>query len=148
MLDRICLPPHVAEAVSELRHGTIRLRVPLDDDVIQVGAAGAPTRIGSIVVTKTPSALLVRRSDGKPLQARIVRDHDGCHPHRIAVFCDPVDRLTVRGAVRPDGGRMWWVPDGERICRCQDDLIALLGTIATFSAAKQRRQYAGSGAPR
>lgn len=130
----LCLPDRTAEAVGDIRTGAIRLRVPLVDDVIQVGAADA-LQTGSIVVVRTPSALLVRRSDGKPLQARIIRDHDGCHPTQIGVFLSPVHDLTVRG----DGGRVWWIPDGARICRCHDDLIQLLETIATFSIAKQRR---------
>jgi len=133
----LCLPPRIAEAVGDIRTGAIRLSVPLLDDVIQVGAAEA-LRTGSIVVVRTPSALLVRRSDGTPLQARIVREHDGCHPTQIGVFLRPVNGLTVRG----DGDRIWWVPDGARICRCQDDLVQLLETIATFSVAKQRRLQA------
>ena len=133
----LCLPDRIAEAVGDIRAGAIRLTVPLIDDVIQVGAADTP-RTGSIVVVRTPSALFVRRSDGKPLQARIIRDHDGCHSTQIGVFLRPVNHLTVRG----DGGRVWWIPDGARICRCHDDLIQLLETIATFSIAKQRRMSA------
>lgn len=134
----LCLPDRIAQAVGDIRTGAIRLSVPLMDDVIQVGASGGPAenlQTGSIVVVRTPAALSVRRSDGRPLQARIIRGHDGCHPTRIGVFLRPVNRLTVQGA----GGRIWWVPDGARICRCQDDLIQLLETIATFSIAKQSR---------
>lgn len=142
------LPARIAEAVGEIRTGAIRLSVPLLDDVIQVGAAfelAEALRTGSIVVVRTPSALSVRRSDGKFLQARIIREHDGCHPTRIGVFLRPVNHLTVRG----DGGRMWWVPDGARICRCHDDLIQLLETIAAFTLAKQRRRFSTErGEPR
>ena len=130
----LCIPERIAEAVGDIRTGAIRLRVPLLDDVIQVRASEA-LQTASIVVVRTPSALSVHRSDGRPLQARIIREHDGCHPTQIGVFLRPVNRLTVRG----DGGRIWWVPDGARICRCQDDLIQLLETIAAFSIAKQRR---------
>lgn len=138
----LCLPSSLAETLAEIRPGTLSLRVPLDGAAIQVGAEGAP-QTATIVVIRTPSALLVRRTDGEPLQAQIVRHRPDCLPSRSVVFAEPVDRLTVRA----DGARRWWVPDCGHVCG-REDLIQLLATIATFSVAKQRRICAGSGAPR
>lgn len=63
---------------------------PLLDDVIQVGASEV-LQTASIVVVRTPSALSVHRSDGRPLQARIIREHDGCHPTQIECFLQAVN---------------------------------------------------------
>lgn len=97
----LCIPERIAEAVGDIRTGAIRLRVPLLDDVIQVGASEV-LQTASIVVVRTPSALSVHRSDGRPLQARIIREHDGCHPTQIGVFLRPVNRFDGPGRRRPN----------------------------------------------
>lgn len=86
------MPPHVGRAVCEMRVGSIRLSVPLLDDVIQIGVAGTLTT-GTIEVAKTPSTIAVRRTDGRPLQAEIFHKTEGEPARRRTVFHTPVDSL-------------------------------------------------------
>jgi hypothetical protein len=111
--------------LDEIRTGAIRLTVPLVDDVIQIGLGGRYD-VGTIDVLKRPARLVVRRTDGRPLQARIIRDEP------ITVLRAPLPHLAL-GRVGP--GR-WLVPDGVPIGRVQD-LEQLVRTIATFGLAKQ-----------
>jgi hypothetical protein len=111
--------------VDEIHSGTIRLTVPLVDDVIQIGLGGRYD-VGTIDVLKRPAALLVRRTDGRPLQVRIVRDEP------ITVL-----RAAVPDLVLDRVGPGWWqVSDAVPVGRITD-LEQLVRTIATFALAKQ-----------
>ena len=67
----IALDARAANAVADLHPGIVRLSVPLKDDVIQVGTADRQTT-ATLELTKTPSAMVVRRTDGRALQAEIL----------------------------------------------------------------------------
>lgn len=111
--------------LDEIRDGALRLTVPLVEDVIQIGLGGRYD-VGGIDVLKWPAGLLVRRTDGRPLQARIIRDEP------VTVLRAPVPHLAL-SRVAPG----WWLaPDAVPAGRAQD-LAQLVRTIATFGRAKQ-----------
>jgi len=91
----IGVPGDVGEALDALYTGAVLLSVPLVDDVIQIGTAGTLTT-GTIEVTKTPSAIRIRRTDGLPLQAAIVHHRDGRDAAGRLVFAEPVHSLRLR----------------------------------------------------
>lgn len=135
----IGLPARVASSVSEMSNGTVLLSVPLLDDVIQVGTDGSAAT-GTIGVTKTPSAWVVRRTDGRRLQAQILQQHAGGSASRTPVFLEPVRSLRLQCVPRADGPELWFVLPDVRIRRWPD-LFQLLETITAFGLAKQRRQH-------
>ena len=140
----IGLPARLAGSVSEMRTGTVLLRVPLLDDVIQVGTGGAAAT-GTIEVVKTPSTMVVRRTEGKRLQARILHENvDGC-ASRAPVFLEPVHSLRLQCVRRADAAELWLVLPGGQIRR-RSDLFQLLETITAFGLAKQRRHHLPAGA--
>ena len=133
----IRLPARVGSSVSEMRSGVVLLSVPLVDDVIQVGTAGTPAT-GTIEVAKTSSTMVVRRSDGSPLQAQILHHCEDGPALRMPVFREPVGSLRLRWVSRPEASGLWIVLPGRRIRRYRD-LCQLVETITAFSLAKQRR---------
>lgn len=133
----IALDVRVADAVEEMPNGVVLLSVPLVDDVIQLGSAGA-LHTGTIEVAKGPSTMVVRRTDGAGLQAEILHHRDGEPALRMPVFRKPVAALRLRCGVDSDGGRCWTVYPNRSV-REMADLDQLVTTIATFSLAKQLR---------
>ncbi len=131
------LPARIEAAVEQIDPGVVLLSVPLVDDVIQVGTART-LMTATIEVTKTPSTMVVRRTDGRRLQAEILyaSDHGlaACEP----VFWEPVDSLRLRRVADADHCRRWIILSGCTICRYRD-LVQLVETITAFSLAKQRR---------
>lgn len=131
------MPTDVSAEIDELRAGTLTLRVPLRDDVIQVGTADTLPR-ATIELRTGPSAVSVRRTDGTPLQAQIVHRHaDGAETLRT-VFTEPVGRLCLRRLRNLNGPRLWVVTEGGD-ARNSADLAQLVQTIVCFASAKQRR---------
>jgi hypothetical protein len=135
----IGLPASVGSSVSEMRTGIVLLSVPLVDDVIQVGSVGT-LATGTIEVSKTPSAMVVRRTDGRPLQAQILHQRADGSVSRMPVFREPVRSLRLRCVLHADASGMWMVLPGRRICR-YPDLCQLVETITAFGLAKQRRTH-------
>ena len=131
----IGLPARVGISVSEMRSGIVLLSVPLLDDVIQVGAAGT-LATGTIEVAKSPSAMVIRRTDGRLLQAQILHQCEDGPALRMSVFCDPVRTLRLRCVPHTDAGGRWIVLPGSRIRR-PPDLFQLVETITAFGLAKQ-----------
>lgn len=130
------MPTDVSAEIDELRAGTLTLRVPLRDDVIQVGTADTLPHT-TIEVCSSPSAVSVRRRDGQPLQAQIVhRRSDGTEGLRT-VFTEPVGRLCLRRLRNLNGPRLWVVTEGAD-ARNSADLAQLVQTIVCFASAKQR----------
>lgn len=141
LLDRFnrpCgLPAHLGSAVNEMSTGTLHLSVPLLNDIIQVGVAGK-LLTSTIEVTKTRSTVMVRRADGKPLQAQILGEIEDGPATRTTVFKDPVDALRLVRVPRVGGAGLWIVTRGGRIRR-RPELIQFIQTIIAFGSAKQRR---------
>jgi hypothetical protein len=133
----IALDARVADAVDEMHPGIVLLRVPLVDDVIQVGAAEA-LQTGTIEVAKSLSAMVVRRTDGAALQAEILHRRDGESPLRTQVFSEPVESLRLRCERDSNGCRCWTLHPDAGIRR-PADLDQLVKTIAAFGLAKQLR---------
>ena len=131
------LPRQVADAVEGVRGGSVLLRVPLRDDVIQVGTADSLPS-ATIEVHAAASAISVRRTDDKPLQAQIVHRRPDGGENLKTVFAEPVAHLRLRRLRNLTGRPLWVVTDGA------DDvdpagLAQLVQTIVCFGAAKQRR---------
>jgi hypothetical protein len=139
----IDLDGRAADAVDDLHPGIVRLTVPLMEDVIQVGTADRQTT-GTVELTKTPSAMVVRRTDGRALQAEILHERENGPPLRMRVFTEPVPSLRLRCVPGPAGSRCWTVCPGGPI-RSQPDLNQLVTTIAAFGLAKQRRGHRPPG---
>lgn len=135
----IALPARLAGSISEMSTGTVLLSVPLLDDVIQVGADG-PLATGTLEVAKTPSTMVVRRTDGRRLQAQILQQHAGGSSSRTPVFLEPVWSLRLRRMPRAVAPELWLVLPAVHIRR-QPDLFQLLETITAFGLAKQRRLH-------
>ena len=135
----IGLPASVGSSVSEMRTGIVLLSVPLVDDVIQVGSVGT-LATGTIEVSKTPSAMVVRRTDGRPLQAQILHQRADGSVSRMPVFREPVRSLRLRCVPHAGASERWIVLPGIRIRR-HTDLFQLIETIAAFGLAKQRRSH-------
>ncbi|MBI3228604.1 MAG: hypothetical protein HYZ39_26480 [Mycolicibacterium cosmeticum] len=114
-------------ALDELGTGVVRLTVPLVDDMIQIGLGGR-YRTGAIDVIRRPALLTVRRTDGRPLQAQIVRDEP------ITVLRAPIPHLTLRRVHRG----LWMAPSGVPVATVAD-LEQLVRTVANFGVAKQQR---------
>jgi hypothetical protein len=121
-----------------MHSGTIHLSVPVVDDVIHVGLGG-DYLTGTIRVSKSPTVVTVRRIDGKPMQARILRDKPGCAgpDTRMVVFREPVDCLTLE-RTGADSRGLWFARYAVHVDRHRE-LQQLVNTIATFGLAKQRR---------
>jgi hypothetical protein len=140
----IRLDARVVDAVDEIHDGTVLLSVPVVDDVIQVGAGGA-LLVRTIEVVKSPTAMVVRRTDGVALQAEILHQRDGESPLRMQVFIAPVEALQLRCGQDSTGSRCWTLHPGAHIRR-PVDLDQLVETIAAFGVAKQlRRSHRTSG---
>ena len=139
----IGLDARVADAVDEMHTGIVLLSVPLADDVIQVGATGA-RKAATIEVAKSPTAMVVRRTDGVALQAEILHQRDGEPPLRMRVFGEPVHALRLRCGRDATGSRCWMLHPGTGIRR-PADLNQLVETIAGFGLAKQQRAYRPPG---
>jgi hypothetical protein len=129
---------HVPD-LDELYCGKLYLSVPLLHDIIQVGVGGAVTT-GMIEVWRTPTAVTVRRVDGKPLQAQILREQSGPDGRSVReeVFSEPRDCLRLQRTGGADGPSLWLVSDGVDV-EPSRDLRQFVTTIATFGLAKQRR---------
>jgi hypothetical protein len=134
----IGLPARVGSAVCEMRTGIVLLSVPLLDDVIQVGTVGT-LATGTIEVAKTPSAMVVRRTDGRPLQAQILHERGDGTALRTPVFREPVRSLRLLCVPHADDSELWMVLPGGRIHR-HPDLCQLIETIASFALSKQTAQ--------
>lgn len=135
----IGLPARIAKAVDELSTGTVYLRVPLLDDAIQVGTdRRLPT--ATIAIRKSPSAVEVRRTDGKPLRFQIITRPESGRHERVDVFTDPVGSLRVERIRRADNTDYWTVPTTS--VRRRSALVQLVETIVSFSVTKQRRANA------
>jgi hypothetical protein len=121
--------------LDQIHSGTMYLSVPLVDDVIHVGLGG-DYLTGTIRVSKSPTVVTVRRVDGKPMQAQILRDRpEYAGPDTgTAVFREPVDCLTLERT----GRGLWFARCDGHVDRHQD-LQQLVNTIATFGLAKQRK---------
>lgn len=119
--------------------GSVRLTVPLLDDVIQIGVAGNLTT-GTIEVAKAASTIAVRRTDGKPLQVQISLAGEGGAAIRRTVFRTPVESLKLLRVPVFYGSGPWVVTRGGWIRR-RPEIIQLVETIIAFGSAKQRRDY-------
>ena len=135
VIDRINLPARIADSVEQLSSRTSYLRVPLLNDVIQVGT-GLTLPAATIAVTRTPFAVEVRRTDGKPLRAQIIRLRADDSIARTDVFTQPLDSLEVRQERRPDGSKLWTLEDLP--ARRGSDVLQLVETIVAFAVTKQR----------
>lgn len=124
--------------LDELDCGTFHLSVPLVDDVIQIGIGG-DTDVGTIEVTKTATALRVRRVDGRPIQAELLTYHpqDTGPVLRTTVFDPPVRSLTLERLSSPG---LWAGTSATDVDR-EATVGQFVRTIATFGLAKQRRGY-------
>lgn len=129
----------VSADLDEIDSGTIYLRVPLLDDVIQVGIGG-DVATATIQVTKTPTTVTVRRTDGAPMQAQILHEHQGYAgpTRRTNVFRTPVDCLRLEQRVSENGASHWFPAETMHVNRGQD-LSRFVVTIATFGLAKQHQ---------
>lgn len=112
--------------------GTVLLTVPLIDDAIQVGINGT-TRTTTIVVTRTPTELIIRRKDWEPLRAQILHDEPPC---RREVFSRAIRRLVV--SYVDDGGGQWCCATPQA-CTHNRDVDQFVVTVASFARAKQLR---------
>lgn len=102
--------------LDEICSGTVYLSVPLLNDIIQVGAGGK-LATGTIQVSKTPITVTVRRTDGKPIQAEILHEHQGrTGPAvRAKVFEEPVNCLSLQ-RISSGHGPLWLA--AEAVSRC------------------------------
>ena len=112
------------DRIDEIPCGTVSLTVPLINGVIQVGARGT-TDTATILVTKTPATLEVRRTDGVPLRAQILHDEP---PTRREVFSEPLRRLVISRTGS----------DGWEHSPC-DEVNQFVRTVASFATAKHLR---------
>ena len=139
---RRCAPASLAIVsadLDEMDSGTIYLSVPLLDDVIQVGIGGN-VATATIKVSKTPTTVTVLRTDGTPMQAQILHEHQGYTGPtvRTKVFHTPVDCLRLEQRGSENGPSLWFPTETVHVNRAQD-LRQFVVTIATFGLAKQRR---------
>lgn len=127
-----------AADLDEMSSGTVYLSVPLLNDIIQVGAGGNLTT-GTIQVSKTPTSVTVRRTDGRSIQAQILHERPGYTGPtvRTKVFHEPVNCLRLQRISSGDGPRLWLATEAVHVDRHQD-LQQFVSTIATFGLAKQR----------
>jgi hypothetical protein len=144
-----CAPSSLSLAVADLDEiysGTVYLSVPLLNDIIQVGAGGILTT-GTIQVSKTPTTVTVRRTDGRPMQAQVLHEHPGYTGPTVRrkVFHEPVNCLRLQRIGSGDGPRLWLANEVVHVDRHQD-LQQFVRTIATFGLAKQRGM-SGGGRP-
>lgn len=120
-------------ALDEMDCGTVLLTVPLIGEAIQVGINGT-TETTTIVVTRTPTELIVRRKDWEPLRAQILHDEP---PTRREVFKRSIRRLVVSYVDRDDGGQ--WCCATPQACAHDLDVNQFVVTVASFARAKQLR---------
>lgn len=123
----------LCQRLDEMHCGTVLLTVPLIDDAIQVGIDGTTDRT-TIVVTRTPTVLIVHRQDWEPLRAQIVHDEP---PHHREVFSRSVRRLVVTRIGGDRTGR--WRCDAPRGCVHHHEVNQFVATVAAFARAKQLR---------
>ena len=125
------LPSRVADRLDRFSCGVITLRVPVREGVIQVGTAlRLPT--ATLEVHIRPAAVVVRRTDGAPLQAHVVTLRPDGADVGAAVFADPVDSLTLERDRR--SGRWTVVAAGASR---PAGLLQFVETVVAFTAAKQ-----------
>lgn len=136
----------VSEAFDQIRCGTVTLSVPLEGDVIQVGARDAPEK-GMLCVRKRRRTVTVERTDGKPLQVAIVHQPDTStrSPTQSAlttslVFPQPVQILRL-GRRRNAKRTGWDIRVIQTNLPHPQHLKQFLDTIGTFGSAKQRGEH-------
>lgn len=134
---RAALPCDIADRIDELRCATVDLTVPVLGGKVQVGAAD-PLSTATIAVRRTPWTLTVRRTDGTPLQAQIIRSAETGSVRRVDVFPEPIAALELQRVRHPGGIDRWHVLHCGRSCP-SGDLVQLVKTVVSFSLAKQRR---------
>lgn len=139
------LPPHIGNAACTMPTGSIRLTVPLVDDIIQIGVSGKLATT-TIEVAKTPATITVRRADGKPLQVQICDAGGGEPTDRRNVFQTPIDSLRLLRVPAFRGAGLWIVTRGGRI-RSRAEIIQLVRTIIAFGSAKQSQSTRGNEGP-
>ncbi len=110
--------------------------------MIQVGTAQS-LPAATIAVSKTPSMVEVRRTDGSPLRAQILNLRADGPATRADVFAAPVDVLRIR-RIRPSNGPRRWLVDTTS-ARQDSDLLQLVETIVSFAIRKQNRITATAG---
>jgi hypothetical protein len=129
----------VSPDLDGMNSGTIYLSVPLLDGVIQVGIGG-DVATATIQVSKTLTTVTIRRTDGAPMQAQILHEHQGyAGPTvRTNVFRTPVNCLRLERRVSEGGLSLWFPAETVHVNRGQD-LSRFVVTIARFGLAKQRQ---------
>ena len=136
-------PPFFAENLDVMRFGTVKLGVPLLDDVIQIGAV-TDTRQGQIVVHRGWRSLSIARTDGTLLQAEIITPSyltDGYAYERTKVFEDPVDTVNLKRR-RDLGGRAYWFACDDISVTSREAITKfaqIVGSYATFKQGKTIR---------
>lgn len=111
--------------------------------MIQVGTAQS-LPAATIAVSKTPSMVEVRRTDGAPLRAQILNLRADGPATRADVFAAPVDVLRIR-RIRPSNGPGRWIVDTTP-ARRDSDLLQLVETIVSFAVRKQNQTPPTPGA--
>ncbi len=135
--DALVLPAEIANRIDELHSDTIYLSVPLHRDVIQIGTSGThPT--ATLEVHKTPSAVAVRRTDDRPIQAQILHRGSDDAVVRPRIFTEPGHQLKLQRLLQSPGPRLWIVTVGGAVHH-RSDLIQLVRTIVSVAVDKQRR---------
>lgn len=132
----------VCDDLVEMHCGTVYLSVPVVDDVIQIGIGG-DFATAVLRVSIDPTAVTVRRLDGKPMQVHILRDDQESSGQfgrmtSALVFREPAVGVRLQRTSVRDGRRVWEAAGTANVDRHQD-FRQFVYTIARFGLAKQRR---------
>ena len=133
-------PWFISVRLDEMLCGTVELSVPLNNDVIQVGARDAPD-IATIRVWKGHRAVTVTRVDRRPIQVEILRGADDALT-TSTVFHEPLSSLRFE-CRRDHRSRIWWRAAGEKAnITTPMNIKQFADIIGVFALAKQTRALA------
>ena len=128
--------------------GTVALRVPTWQDIIQIDAIEKDDEMGRIFATKEGQgveAVHVKRVDQRPMQVEVVLSEYEGHTGKLVaavrkpVFEEPVSEVEFR-QVRMDNGRRMWVTLGEGVRVTDVERVKLFAeVVGKWACIRQNR---------
>jgi hypothetical protein len=135
--------------------GTVALRVPTWQDVIQIDYIEKDDEWGRIFASKRglEDSVEVWRVDGKPMQVEVVvptydqKTNKRVQTERLPVFEEPVTEVEFR-KVRMEDGRRMWVTLGEGVRVTDTERVKLLAeVVGKWACVRQGRSVPDRALP-
>jgi hypothetical protein len=139
--------------LDKLRHGTLNIWAPVEDNMVQVELDG-PRHFCELILIRGFGIARMRRADGELFQAAYLKHIVGEPPGRrlsivpMPVLEEPVPELTFRKRW-PEHRPSVWYPTGEGVrVAYEEGLVGLADALGEYGREKQRKLKWGRRPPR